>query len=375
MAHSDMGSKRIALFRPWIREESIEAVSSTLRSGWLGLGPRAKEFEEVFAAYLGAKHCVGVSSGTAALQLALHVLDLPPGTEVVTSPLTFVSANLVLLHEGLRPVFADVQPRTGNIDPASVAKLVGERTGAVMVMHYGGYPCDLDELYGLLRPRGIPLIEDCAHAAGAVYRGGRIGSHGDLHAYSFQAAKNLPAGDGGALAVRSDAFDERLRRLRLHGITASAFDRSAGVSYRWDYGVSELGFKQHMNDVIATIALAQLAFLDEDNMRRGDIVARYRAGLAGVPGLELLEQESDRTSANHLCCVLVESRDALVDRLAEHGIETGVHYRPSYDYPLFTGEQLPGVESFWRRAVSLPLHLGLSDEDVDRVIETIREGW
>ena len=268
-----------------------------------------------------------------------------------------------------------MQPRTGNVDPASVAELVGDRTGAVVVMHYGGYPCDLDELYGLVRPRGIPLIEDCAHGCGAVYRGARIGSHGDLHAFSFQAVKNLPAGDGGALVVRSDEHDERLRRLRWFGITSSTYDRTSGSSYRWEYDVAELGFKHHMNDITAAIGLAQLAVLDEDNARRRSLAARYRAGLAGVPGLELLHYEGDRESSYHLFCVLAESRDALVDRLAGHGIDVGVHYRPSYAYPLLGGEPLPGVESFWRRAVSLPLHLGLADEDVDRVVETIRGGW
>lgn len=372
MADAD---ERIALFRPLIRDEAIEAVAATLRSGWLGLGPQTRQFEEAFARYVGARHCIGLNSCTSAIQLALHVLDLPPGAEVVTTPLTFVSANEAILHERLKPVFADVQPHTGNVDPSSVAQLVGDRTGAVMVMHYGGYPCDLDELYGLLRPRGIPLIEDCAHAAGAVYRGARIGSHGDLHAFSFQAVKNLPAGDGGALVVRSDEDAERLRRLRWFGISSSTYDRSSGSTYRWEYDVAELGFKHHMSDITAAIALAQLAVLDEDNARRRDLVARYRAGLAGVPGLELLVDEGDRESSNHLCCVLASSRDALVDRLAAHGIEVGVHYRPSYAYPLFAGEQLPGVESFWRRAVSLPLHLGLSDEDVDRVVETIRAGW
>lgn len=366
---------KISLFRPAIREEAVEAVAEVLRSGWLGLGPRTGEFEQAFAGFVGAPHCVALSSCTAALQLALRVLDLPPGSEVVTTPLTFVSANQAILAEGLRPVFADVQPDTGNLEPASVAGLVGERTGAVVVMHYGGYPCDLDELYGIARAAGVPLVEDCAHACGAVYRDRRVGSHGDLHAFSFQAVKNLPIGDGGALTLRSEAFDERLRRLRWFGISADTYERSAGSSYRWEYDVTEAGLKAYMNDVQAAIGIVQLEYLEADNARRAQLVDRYRAGLAGTPGLELLRSEGDRTSSHHLFCVLADDRDGLVVKLAEHGIDAGVHYRPSYEYAIFGGGQLEHVERFWRRALSLPLHVALRDEDVNEVVATIRSGW
>ena len=175
---------------------------------------------------VGAPHCVALNSCTTALRLALRVLDLAPGTEVVTSPLTFVSANQAILEESLTPVFADVQPDTGSLDPSSIGERLTERTGAVMVMHYGGTPCDLDEIYALAGERGIAVIEDCAHAFGASYRGRPIGSHGDLHAFSFQAVKNLPVGDGGALTVSSPDVDARLRRLRWFGIDRSTYERA-----------------------------------------------------------------------------------------------------------------------------------------------------
>lgn len=369
------GQQRIGLFRPSIREEAVEAAAATLRSGWIGTGPRTKAFEDAFADYVGAPHCVALSSCTTALQLALRTLDLPRGTEVVTTPLTFVSANQVILQEGLKPVFADVQPDTGCIDPRSVSELIGARTGAIIAMHYGGLPCDLDELYTLATTHGVAVVEDCAHACGAVYRGRRIGSHGDLHAFSFQAVKNLPVGDGGALVVRAEEVAERLRRLRWFGISASTYDRTAGRTYRWDYDVSELGLKGAMNDIEAAIGLVQLAHVDDDNARRAVIAERYRIGLAGVSGLEMLRAPDDRSSSHHLFCVLAERRDALVDHLAAYGIETGVHYRPSYTYEMFASDPLPGVESFWRRAISLPMHVLLSDDDVDQVIETIRSGW
>ncbi len=366
---------RIQLFRPVVKEQAVVEVGNVLRSGWLGTGPRTQAFEEAFAAYVGAEHCVALNSCTTALQLALRVLDLEPGTEVVSSPLTFVSANQVILQEGLVPVFADVQPDTGCVDPASIAERMSERCGALLVMHYGGLPCDLDEIYSLARERGVAVVEDCAHACGAVYRGGRIGSHGDLHAFSFQAVKNLPVGDGGALVVRSPEMAERLRRLRWFGITASTYDRSGGRSYRWDYDVAELGVKGAMNDIEAAVGLVQLGHVDEDNARRATIAARYRDGLSDVDGLSMLRSPGDRTSAHHLFCVLAERRDDLVEHLAAQGIETGVHYRPSYTYRMFPSEPLPGVETFWNSALSLPMHLALSDGDVDRVIETIRAGW
>jgi perosamine synthetase len=368
-------SERIPLFRPSIEPEAAIAVKDVLESGWLGLGPRTAAFERAFADYVGASYCVGTSSCSAALQLALRSLDLPPESEVLTTALTFVASNEILLHEHLRPVFADVDPATGNLDPASVAERLSGKTRALLLVHYAGYPCDLDDLYALAHERKIPVIEDCAHACGAVYRGRRIGSHGQLHAFSFHAVKNLPMGEGGALTLDDGERDRRLRRLRWFGIDSDTHSRSSKSGYRWDYAVTELGYKYHLDDVHAAIGLVQLGVLDTANARRADIAARYRSGLAGVAGIELLREEPDRQSSYHLQCVLADERDELIRRLAERGIETGVHYRPSYDYPMFTGEPLPGVEAFWRRAVSLPMHLRLEDEQVDRIVEIIAEGW
>jgi perosamine synthetase len=358
-----------------IREQAIEAVAEVLRSGWIGLGPRTAAFERAFAEYVGTAYCVGLNSCTAALHLALLLLDLPPGTEIVTTPLTFVSTNHAILYAGCRAVFADVQPTTGNLDPQSVAERLTERTGALMLVHFGGYPCDLDELYQLARSHNIPVVEDCAHACGATYRGRRIGSHGELHAFSFHAVKNLPMGDGGALTVRSPAHDARLRRLRWLGIDRDTFLRTGEAGYEWDYTVAELGYKYHMNDIEAAIGLVQLQYLDEDNARRADIARRYRDRLVGIPGLQLLEQAQDRASSCHLFCVLAEERDALVRKLRGCGVDVSVHYRRNDDYPMYQRHDLPHAERFWRRVVSLPMHLHLTDEQVDRVADVIRSGW
>lgn len=370
-----IAGEHIPLFRPLIEDDAIAAISDVLRSGWLGLGPKTGEFERAFARYVDMPFCVGTSSCSGALQLALRLLDLSPGAEVITTPLTFVAVNQIILQEGLRPAFADVDPTTGNISADSVASLLSEATGAVLLVHYGGYPCDLDEHYALARAGGVPVIEDCAHACGAVYKGRRIGSHGDLHAFSFHAIKNLPMGEGGALTLRSGEHDARLRRLRRFGIDLDTYERASGPVYRWDYAVTELGFKLYLDDLHAAIGLVQLQRLEANNTRLARLAARYRRGLEGVPGIELLREEDDRRSSHHLFCVLADDRDVLLLKLGERGIHAGVHYRPSYDYPLFEGGPLPGVESFWRRAISLPMHLHLTDEQVDRIVFTIAEGW
>jgi perosamine synthetase len=203
---------QIPLFRPVVSEEAIKSVVEVLRSGWLGLGPRTEAFERNFADYIGVPYCAGLNSCTAALHLGLSLLDLKPGSEVITTALTFISTNHAILYNGLKPVFADVQPETGNLDVKSVSQMISEKTGAIMLMHYGGYPCDLDDFYDLSRKYNIPIIEDCAHACGATYKGKRIGSHGNIHAFSFHAVKNLTAGDGGALTVKSEKHYLRLKK-------------------------------------------------------------------------------------------------------------------------------------------------------------------
>jgi perosamine synthetase len=366
---------KVPLFRPSISEAAISSVADVLRSGWLGLGPRTREFETKFAEYVGAGYCVGLNSCTSAIHLALHVLDLKEGSEVITTPLTFVSTNHAILYEKLKPVFADIDRASGNLDPSSIASRISDRTRAIIVVHYGGYPADLDEIYDLARTHDIAVIEDCAHACGAVYRGKRIGSHGDFHAFSFHAVKNLPMGDGGALTIRSRDHDAHLRRLRWLGIDKDTFRRTTSTSYDWDYDVPEVGFKYHMNDIEAAIGLAQLALLDDENARRARIASMYRSQLTGASDVTLPPESSDRTSSFHLFPVLVENRDGFLAKMNDAGIGIGVHYRRNDTYPMYERADLPGAEWFSERVVSLPMHMCLSDENVDYVTSTIRSGW
>ena len=365
----------IPLFRPRISEEAIAAAADVLRSGWLGLGPRTAEFEQAFASYVGAPHCVGLNSCTAAIHLAIHMLNLPPESEVITTPITFVSTNHAILYEGLKPVFADVDGTTGNLDPQSVREKITARTGAVIVVHYGGYPADLDEIYAVANEHDISVIEDCAHAAGSEYRGSRIGSHGRFHAFSFHAVKNLPMGDGGALTVTSSEDDERLRRLRWLGIDKDTYRRTGKQGYSWEYDVAEVGFKCHMNDIEASIGLAQLRLLDSENGRRREVASLYRAALSGINGLTLPPESPDRSSSYHLFPVLVERRNHFVEALRGKGIDTGVHYRRNDEYSMYTRSELPGAEYFSSHVVSLPMHLDLRDGDIEVIASAIRSGW
>lgn len=361
----------VRLFKPRVREEAIEAAAKVMRSGWLGMGPVTAQFEKEFAQYLGVQRAVAVNTCTSALHLAVKLLRLPPGSEVVTSPLTFVAANEVLLYEGLVPVFADIDRATGNLSPQSVASRITERTGAVMITHFGGYACDLDGFAKLK----LPIIEDCAHACGAWYRDKRVGASGNLCAFSFDPIKNLTTGDGGMLTVPDEAQEKRARNLRYMGLSKDAFTRVTSRSYSWEYDVPEVGYRYHMNDIAAALGLVHLKDVDADNDRRAEIAGKYRARLKDIPGLTLLSYESDRRSSYHLFSILAESREALADKLTKAGVIIGGHYARTDVYPIFKRAEVPNAEYFCSHVLSLPMHVDLTDDEIDYVAKTIREGW
>lgn len=291
------------------------AVIEVLRSGWPGPGPLADRFEAAFAEYCAGSHAVALNSCTAALHLAVRLLDLEPGSEVITTPVTFVATNQVILYEGLTPVFADVEPATGNVCAKSIRRLITQRTGALMIMHYSGYPCDLDAIYQLAEEHRLPVVEDCAHATGASYRGQRIGSHHTLQAFSFQATKNLCAIDGGLLFTRSEEEAARARSLRWMGIDSSTFSRTAQLGGSNVYDVRDLGYRYAMSDLNAAIALAQLPHLDAGNARRAAIAARYTRAFAACGAVKTLARAADRVSSNHLYAILCEQRNQLAKAL------------------------------------------------------------
>ena len=267
-------------------QEEIDAVAEVLRSGWIGLGPKTAEFEKRFSAYIGSAYAVGLNSCTAALDLSMKLLHIGPGDEVIVPTVTFVSTAHAVAYNLGAPIFADVRPDTLEIDPEDVRRKITKRTKAIVAVHYGGRPVDMDRLKEAAG--GLPIIEDAAHAAGAVYKGKKCGALGFLSCFSFHAVKNLAMGDGGALLTDSKELMERAKRLRWLGIDKGTWDRTElDKSYWWEYVVDEIGLKCHMNDISAAIGLVQLEKLGRTNDRRRAIARLYFDGLGDIEEMTL----------------------------------------------------------------------------------------
>lgn len=367
----------IPIFRPWFGEEEVEAVREVLLSGWVGPGPKAEEFERRFAEYVGIKHAIAVNSCSAALFLALKVLNVA-GREVVTTSLTFVSTNHAILQNGAKPVFCDIDPETLNIDAESVADLISEQTAAILVMHYGGHPCEMDTILGAAGKHGIPVIEDAAHACGASYKGRMAGSIGTIGCFSFHAIKNLSTVDGGMLTTNDAAVAERLRRLRWMGIGQDTWERyeRKQSSRPWDYDVSEAGYKFQMNDLNAAIGLVQLAKLESGNAQRREIALQYEKGFSGLSWFQLPVERPHVKSSFHAYVGKAEDRDGLIAHLADRGIAANVYYKPNHFYSIYAPfrRPLPITESIWTNLVTLPLFPSMSEGEIGQVIEAV-EGF
>jgi perosamine synthetase len=363
----------IPVFRPTCGDEEIRLVTEVLRSGWWGLGPKTKAFEDAFAEYVHAPHAVALNSATAALHLGLRALGVE-GREVITTSMTFVSTNHEIVHNQATPVFADIEPDTLNIDPVDIERKITPRTAAILVVHYGGHPCDLDRIREIAAARRIPVIEDAAHACGAWYGDRPIGSISELTSFSFHAVKNLATGDGGMLTLNDPELDARLRRSRWLGINKDTWVRADdGKGYAWAYNVEEFGFKSHMNDIAAALGLAQLGRLDRTNGRRREIAARYSAALQDLDWLELPVEKPGVRSAWHNYVVKVDDRDAFMSHLNARGVSTGMHYIPNHLYDIYKpyATSLPITERVWSRLVTLPLFPDLRDAEADIVIDAV----
>lgn len=368
----------IRLFHPYICKQAKENVARVLDSGWLGLGPETEKFEQEFARYIGCKHAVAVNSGTEALHLSLDALRLRYG-RIITTPNTFVSTNHVIVQAGLFPYFADIDPHTGSLDLYSVEKALKRHIiEGIMVVHYGGMPVDLDGFRGLSKKYGIPLIEDCAHAMGATYKGERIGKDSLIACFSFHAVKNLATGDGGMICTNTDSIAEFLKKSRWLGIDKSTADRTKENSYSWDYNVEILGHKAHMNDITAAIGRGQLTRLDEQNARRNDLANLYRRLLSGS-SVEWLRTYPDRASSNHLFVVRFKNakeKSNAIKRLEKNSIQFGYHYKPNYLYPVYSkyrceSDTWPGMEEFYATALSLPMHIFLIPANIYHICRSV----
>lgn len=366
---------KIEMFKPYVNERAIELVTQVLCSGYIGEGPRVKEFEQKMGARVGSPFPVAVNSGTSALHLAMQLVGVKPGDEVITTAQTMLATTTAILMAGATPVYADVEYATGNISVEDISRCVTDRTRAILAVDWAGYPCDWDGILVVAQKHNLVAIEDAAHALGATYKGKPVGSVAPITCFSFQAIKHLTTGDGGMVCVSSIEDHERAAQLRWFGI--DRYKRKPSVLGEPEWNVTELGYKYHMNDIAAAIGLGNLEDMDWILQRRREIVAAYRKELAGVPGVQLFERKPDRQSADWLFSIHVERREAFCRMMAEKDIMTSVVHLRIDRNDLCGGERsdLPELDRFTETHVSLPLHPGLSDYDIRRVIEAVRGGW
>jgi dTDP-4-amino-4,6-dideoxygalactose transaminase len=368
---------------PHIGEEEIAEAIDTLRSGWITTGPKTARFEQEFAAAVGAPAALGLSSCTAGLHLALVALGIGRGDRVATTPMTFAASVNVIEHVGATPLLVDVEPDTLNLSPAALGRALAPDVKAIIAVHYAGHPADLDAIEALARSRGIPIVEDAAHALPAFHHGRPIGSHGHLTAFSFYATKNLTTCEGGMLTGDPELV-ARAKTLSLHGLSRDAAQRyERGGS--WRYEILAPGFKYNMTDLAAGIGLAQLRKLPAFQLRRRAIVDRYDRAFAGLDTLRTPVERPGCRSALHLYPIRLElerlsiDRDEVIRRLDVAGVGTSVHFIPIHLHPFyrdkygFAPDDFPVAHDAFRRLISLPLNSGMQDEDVAHVIGAVRD--
>jgi perosamine synthetase len=362
----------------WVDEDDLRAVSSVLQSDWLTTGPAVDVFEKELAAYVGAKHAVAVSSGTAALHVALYAAGIGPGDEVIVPPMTFAATANAAVYLGGTPVFADVLPETLLLDPAEVAKKITSRTKAIIAVDYAGQPCDYDALRSLAQTRGVTLLSDGCHALGATWRGAPVGSIADLTCFSFHPVKHITTGEGGMITTNNPDFALRMRTFRNHGITSDHRQRSEHGS--WFYEMVDLGFNYRISDFQCALGSSQLRKLPAWLDRRREIAARYDAAFSGSSSICPLSVNPAAGHAYHLYVVRVAGdRQESFRKLRERGIGANVHYIPVHLHPFYrrrfgTGPGLcPVAEAAYEQILSLPMFPRMTDADVERVISELTE--
>jgi dTDP-4-amino-4,6-dideoxygalactose transaminase len=374
--------KYLPVALPWITEQETRAAAEVMESGWMTTGPKAIEFGHRLAETCGAAHGLAVNSCTGALHLSLAALGVGPGDEVITSTWTFCSTVNVILHLGARPVIVDVTADTLNLDPEAVARALTPRTRALLPVHFGGHPAEMDPLLALARERSLAVVEDAAHAWGAAYRGRRVGALGDATCFSFYAIKNITTGEGGALVTADAQLFEKAQILSLHGISKDAWKRYTAAG-SWYYEVVAPGFKYNLTDAAAAVGLVQLGRWPEFHARRRALAARYDAHFAAVPEVQPLGTRAHVEHAHHLYPVLLDLERLTIDRarfieaLRAENVGTTVNFIPIHLHPYyrdhlgFAPGQFPVADAAYPRAVSLPLFPRLAESDVDDVARAV----
>jgi dTDP-4-amino-4,6-dideoxygalactose transaminase len=372
---------------PAIGEEEVAAAAETVRSGWLTTGPKCRDFEKRFAEYVGTKHAIAVNSATAGLHLALEAAGIGPGDRVLTTPYTFTATAEVIRYLGADPVFVDVEPDSLNLDVEAARCAIESDPDirAILPVHFGGQACELLPLHTLAEHYSLHVVEDAAHAFPCTYNGRMIGSLSDATVFSFYVTKTLATGEGGMVTTDNDALADRIRVMRLHGISRDVFDRHSSRKPNWHYEVVAPGFKYNMTDVAAAIGIEQLKKAEALRRRREEIARRYQQGLQGLPLQALRELRPEETHSWHLYVVLLEldalsiDRNRFIELMSEAGIGTSVHFIPLHLHPYWRDryrlqpEDFPVAHAAYRRAVSLPIYPSMTDAAVERVIASVCE--
>ena len=375
---------QIPFHKPYITDDEIFEVVDSLKSGWITMGPKTMRFEEEFGRYVGSKHSITVNSGTAALHLALRAIQLKPGDEVIIPTMTFTATGEVVCYFNAKPVLVDVDGDTFNIDISAIEKAVTPRTRAVIPVHYGGQPCDMDEIEQIAERYKLRVIEDAAHSLPAWYKSKKIGTIGDMTCFSFYATKTLATGEGGMVTTENDEWADRIKILRLHGISKDAWKRYSGEG-SWYYEVVEAGNKYNMTDIQAALGIAQLKKIEWMREKREEIADKYAAAFNNSERVKTPQVKSDRISAWHLYVIQLNlealgiDRARFIEELKARGIGTSVHFIPLHKHPFYKNAfgyksgDFPVAESLYERIVSLPIYPGMSDKDVRVVIESVED--
>ncbi len=359
-------------------EAEQAAVLEVVQSRWLTMGSRTQEFEAAFADFLGIEHALAVSNATVGLHLACAALGVGAGDEVIVPSLSFVATSNAVLYTGADVRFADIQgPRDLTISPASIEAQITPRTKAVIVMHYGGHPCQMPEIMEIARRHGLFVIEDAAHAPGASLDGKMLGTWGDVGCFSFFSNKNLATGEGGMVVTRDPEIAEKVRLMRSHGMTSLTWDRHKGHAYSYD--VTTLGYNYRIDEMRAALGLVQLRKLPRNNARRGEIARKYAAALADT-GIEVPFHDPRGLSSYHIAPILLPAgtdRKVFIDAMRTARIQTSIHYPPIHQFTYYRnrypGITLPITEDVAAREVTLPLYPGMTDEMVYWVVEAVRQ--
>ena len=384
---NDQDSPFIVFGAPEIGSAEIDEVVATLESGWIGTGPRVAQFEPEVAAYKSvlASQVAAVNSCTAALHVSMVAAELSPGDEVITTAMTFCATVNAIIHAGATPVIVDIDPATYNIDIDQLEQRITARTRAILPVHFAGRPCDMDRISALVDQHDLVLVEDCAHAIETEWRGKPAGTFGDFGCFSFYVTKNVITGEGGMVISRSAEQIDRIKILALHGMTKDAWKRFGDEGYK-HYEVVSAGFKYNMMDLQAALGIHQLRSVEKNWLRRQAIWDQYQQAFADLPVGRPQDPAADTRHAYHLYTLEIDeatcgmSRDAMLQKLNDVGIGTGVHYRSLAQQPFYqeaygwNPDEYPVSTAFGDRTISLPLGPGLQDRDVERVVDAVTAG-